>query len=72
MTRLNALGGALVRWVYPADRPSLLPFVVRRALVDVALQGLLMAYKLGRWLERGIGVVDPDGAKRNGIKKGHE
>lgn len=60
MSRLNRIAAVLVRWVYPADRPSLLPFPVRHAASNTALWCLVRVYWLGRWLERGIGAVRPD------------
>lgn len=66
---LNRMAGGLAGWVYPAARPSLLPFVVRRSISNAALRCLVTAYKLGGWLDRGIGGVAPDVAKRNGIKE---
>jgi len=72
MSRLDAMFDAaaivLVHWTYPAYRPALLPFVVRRTITNMVLPVLWRGYKLSKWLARGIGVVHPDEAKRNGIK----
>lgn len=72
MSIFDPLAVALVSWVYPANRPSLLPFEVRKALIHFPILGLLALHKLGRWLDRGIGGVAPDVAKRGGMERGDD
>lgn len=52
---MNALARVLVRWVYPADRASLVPFQARRRLVNAVLPLLVLVHRgqraLGRWVQ---------------------
>ena len=73
MSRLHGLAAHLVlNWVYPPTRPSLVPFPIRHTAVNAALGGLLWCHKLGGWLKRGIGVVDPDKSEAKRYQRGNE
>jgi len=62
-SRLDKLALKLMHFAYPANRPSLLPFPIRREAANMGIRGLLWCHKLGGYLKRGIGVVDPDGKR---------
>lgn len=51
---MNALSRVLVHWVYPAERPSLVPFQIRRWLVNAVLPLLVLVHRgqcvLSRWV----------------------
>jgi len=68
MTHLDKLAVKLMHFAYPANRPHPLPFPIRRAAANTGIRAVFWCHKLGGWLERGIGGVAPDVAKRNGIK----
>ena len=72
LLKLDKIAPQMVRWAYPANRPSLLPFTIRREVLCIFLMCLVGCHKLRMRFKRGIGGVAPDRAKRSGIEGANE
>lgn len=74
LLKLDQMAPQMVRWAYPANRPSLLPFTVRREVLCIFLVCLVGCHKARMRFKGGIGGVAPDVAakRRNGIEGGNE